>query len=60
MNDILTLIAKKHLDLETLANKGGYTKVGDRTAIKNTCPGEVTLFIDPSGANYARYVGVEV
>lgn len=43
-----------------MANKGGFTKGGDRTAIKITCPGEITLFIDPSGANYARYVGVEV
>lgn len=33
---------------------------GSKKAIKVTCVGKPTLFIDPSGYNYARHVGLEV
>ena len=38
-----------------LAGKGGRTKV-----IKITAPRRKTIFVDPSGHNYARYVGLQV
>ncbi len=45
---------------EWMRNKGGWDRDGTRLAIKVTCPGELTLYIDPSGAFYGRYVGLEV
>lgn len=45
---------------EWMRNKGGWDKDQTRLAIKVTCPGELTLYIDPSGAFYGRYVGLEV
>lgn len=45
---------------EWMRDKGGWDRDGNRLAIKITCPGYPTLFIDPSGAFYGRYVGVEV
>lgn len=45
---------------EWMANKGGWSKEKIRLAFKITCPGQLTLYVDPSGHPYARYVGLEV
>ena len=45
-------------DHNWLAGKGGWTRDGLRRAIAVTAPGRRTLFVDPSGASYARYVAV--
>lgn len=45
---------------EWMRDKGGWDRDGTRLAIKITSPGKPTLFIDPSGAFYGRYVGLEV
>ncbi len=42
-----------------MKDKGGING-NFRRAIKVTCAGKATLFIDPSGYDYARYVGLEV
>jgi len=42
-----------------LAGKGGWTRDGTRLAIAVTAPGRRTLFVDPSGASYARYVAID-
>lgn len=38
-----------------LAGKGGYCEDG-RLCIEIKAPGRPTLYVDPSGSNYARYV----
>lgn len=45
---------------EWMANKGGWSKDKVRLAFKISCPGQPTLYVDPSGHPYARYVGFEV
>ena len=45
---------------EWMANKGGWDKEKIRHAYKVSCPGKLTLYVDPSGYPYARYVGLEV
>lgn len=42
-----------------LSGKGGDLH-GIRTAIQLTAPGRLTLFVDPSGYDYGRYVGLAV
>ena len=42
---------------EWMANKGGWDHNKVRLAIAFTAPFRETLYVDPSGANYARYVG---
>lgn len=41
-----------------LAGKGGWTRDGTWLAVAVTAPGRRTLFVDPSGASYARYVAI--
>lgn len=43
-----------------LAGKGGYVNSTTRQAVRVTCEGQPTLYVDPSGAAYGRYVGMEV
>lgn len=40
-----------------LKGKGGYNKDGYRQAVAVTAAERETLYIDPSGYDYARYVG---
>jgi len=46
-------------DRDWLAGKGGWKRDGTRLAIAVTAPGRRTLFVDPSGASYARYVAID-
>jgi len=46
-------------DRDWLAGKGGWRRDGARLAIAVTAPGRRTLFVDPSGSSYARYVAVD-
>jgi hypothetical protein len=47
--------------LDTRLNgRGGWDKNGVRRAIALKCPGRITLYVDPSGYDYGRYVGVKV
>ena len=39
-----------------LAGKGGYVGMSGRLCVEVNCPGRPTLFVDPSGDTYARYV----
>ena len=42
-----------------LFGKGGYDEAGHRKVVAIKCPGKPTLYVDPSGSNYCRYMGVE-
>lgn len=46
-------------DYEFLKGKGGYND-GWRTVVELTCKGKQTLYTDPSGSSYCRYLGVKV
>lgn len=46
-------------DHEWLTGKGGYDN-GLRKAVAITAPDRKTLYADPSGYSYARYVGLQV
>ena len=43
-----------------LDGKGGWKNNDTRLAIAITSPGRETLYVDPSGSNYGRYVGRSV
>ena len=43
-----------------LSGKGGYTEENMRKVIALQCPGRPTLYVDPSGSSYCRYMGIEV
>jgi len=45
-------------DRDWLAGKGGWKRDGTRLAVAVTAPARRTLYVDPSGSSYARYVGV--
>jgi hypothetical protein len=49
-------IARPLTRREWLAGKGGY-QGNIKQAIALVCPGRETLYIDPSGSDYGRYVG---
>lgn len=52
-----TFVSDFFVDHDWLAGKGGTT--GKMVlAIEVVCPGRQTLYVDPSGHNYARYVGI--
>jgi hypothetical protein len=40
-----------------LAGKGGWDANGVIKALALKCPGRATLYVDPSGSDYGRYVG---
>ena len=47
-------------DRPWLAGRGGYIGCETRSVVKVTAPNRTTLFVDPSGSAYGRYVGVAV
>ena len=42
-----------------LSSKGGYDDLSHRKVVAIKCPGKPTLYVDPSGSSYCRYMGVE-
>lgn len=53
-------IAKPLANRDWLGDKGGWKNNDTRLAIAVTSPGRETLYVDPSGYRYARYVGRRV
>lgn len=47
-------------DYEFLAHKGGYDDDEMRMVIELKCQGKPTLYVDPSGSSYCRYMGMEI
>lgn len=43
-----------------LSGKGGYNEDNQRQVIALECDGQPTLYADPSGSSYCRYLGIEV
>ena len=43
-----------------LSGKGGYDDENHRQVVALKCPGKPTLYVDPSGSSYCRYMGVEL
>ena len=48
------------VDRDWLAGRGGYLEGGGRRVVEVSAPNRTTLYVDPSGGNYGRYVGVRV
>ena len=46
-------------DRDWLAGRGGHAD-GQRRVVEVCAPGRTTLYVDPSGSSYGRYVGVAV
>ena len=46
-------------DCDWLTGHGGHAN-GHRKVVEVSAPGRTTLYVDPSGGNYGRYVGVAV
>ncbi len=44
-------------DRDWLAGRGGHSN-GHRSVVEVSAPGRRTLFVDPSGGSYGRYVGI--
>ena len=42
-----------------LSGKGSYDDFGHRKVVAIKCQGKPTLYVDPSGSSYCRYMGVE-
>ena len=47
-------------DYEFLKGKGGYDDGFMRKVVEIVCAGKQTLFVDPSGSSYCRYLGLGV
>jgi hypothetical protein len=47
-------------DYEFLARKGGYDDDEMRMVVELKCPDKPTLYVDPSGSSYCRYMGLEI
>lgn len=47
-------------DYDFLSGKGGYDNDGKRTVVELTCEDKQSLYADPSGSAYCRYLGIEV
>ena len=43
-----------------LSGKGGYDDENHRQVVALQCPDKPTLYVDPSGSSYCRYMGVEL
>lgn len=43
-----------------LSGKGGYNEDNQRQVVVLKCDGQPTLYADPSGSSYCRYLGIEV
>ena len=48
------------MNFDFLVGKGGYDDDGMRQVIALTCKGYETLYADPSGSAYCRYLGIKV
>ena len=46
-------------DRDWLAGRGGHAN-GQRQVVEVSAPGRTTLYVDPSGGSYGRYVGVAI
>ena len=46
-------------DRDWLAGRGGHSN-GKRSVVEVSAPGRTTLYVDPSGSSYGRYVGVAI
>ena len=46
-------------DRDWLAGRGGHAD-GHRRVVEVSAPGRTTLYVDPSGSSYGRYVGVAI
>ncbi len=46
-------------DREWLTGRGGHAN-GQRQVVEVSAPGRTTLYVDPSGGSYGRYVGVAI
>ena len=46
-------------DHDWLAGRGGHAD-GHRRVVEVSAPGRTTLYVDPSGSSYGRYVGVAI
>ena len=46
-------------DRDWLAGRGGHAD-GHRRVVEVSAPGRATLYVDPSGSSYGRYVGVAI
>ena len=55
-----SLSQKPLRDYDFLAGKGGYDNDGNRMVVELTCDGKQSLYVDPSGSAYCRYLGIEV
>lgn len=53
-------ISRPLADRDWLGDKGGWKNNSTRRAIKVTAPERETLYVDPSGYRYARYIGRRV
>ena len=43
-----------------LSGKGGYDDENHRQVVAIQCTGKPTLYVDPSGSSYCRYMGIEL
>lgn len=43
-----------------LSGKGGYDDENHRQVVALQCPGKPTLYVDPSGSSYCRYMGIKL
>lgn len=48
------------LDREWLRGCGGEFAPNTRRVVEVSAPGRITLYVDPSGSAYGRYVGVAI
>jgi len=46
-------------DRDWLTGRGGHAN-GHRQVVEVSAPGRITLYVDPSGGSYGRYVGVAI
>ena len=54
------IMAISYTCADFLVGKGGYDDDGMRQVIALTCKGHKTLYADPSGSAYCRYLGIKV
>ena len=43
-----------------LSGKGGYDDENHRQVVELKCTGKPSLYVDPSGSSYCRYMGIEL
>jgi hypothetical protein len=52
--------ANFYQDYDWLKGRGGYINNELRSAVEVSAPDRITLYVDPSGSAYGRYVGIAV